>query len=68
MKAIITTDQKVYQLYLLQNSLTFMDARQIARKSDLDGTEFDEVIDLDPNSNVTDWVRDRIKSKTLENN
>jgi hypothetical protein len=68
MKAIITTDQKVYQLYLLQNSLTFMDARQIARKSDLDGTEFDEVIDLDPKSNVTDWVRDRIKSKTLENN
>lgn len=64
-KAIITTDQKVYQLYLLQNSLTFMDARQIARKSDLDGTEFDEVIDLDPKSNVTDWVRDRIKSKTL---
>jgi len=68
MKAIITTDQKVYQLYLLQNSLTFMDARQIARKSDLDGTEFDDVIDLDPKSNVTDWVRDRIKSKTLENN
>lgn len=66
MKAIITTDQKVYQLYLLQNSLTFMDARQIARKSDLDGTEFDEVIDLDPNSNVTDWVRDRIKSKLLQ--
>lgn len=66
MKAIITTDQKVYQLYLLQNSLTFMDARQIARKSDLDGTEFDEVIDLDPKSNVTDWVRDRIKSKTLQ--
>jgi len=67
-KAVITTDQKVYQLYLLQNSLTFMDARQIARKSDLDGTEFDEVIDLDPKSNVTDWVRDRIKSKTLEIN
>lgn len=64
--AVITTDQKVYQLYLLQNSLTFMDARQIARKSDLDGTEFDEVIDLDPKSNVTDWVRDRIKSKTLQ--
>jgi hypothetical protein len=68
MLAIITTDQKVYQLYLLQNSLTFMDARQIARKSDLDDTIYDDVIDLDPNSNVTDWVRDRIKSKTLENN
>ena len=66
MIAVLTTDQKVYQLYLLQNSLTFMDARQICRKSDLDGTEFDEVVDLDPKSNVTDWVRDRIKSKTLQ--
>ena len=68
MKAVITTDQKIYQLYLLQNSLTFMDARQIARKSDLDGTVYDDVIDLDPKQNVTDWVRVRIKSKTLENN
>jgi hypothetical protein len=68
MLAIITTDQKIYQLYLLQNSLTFMDARQICRKSDLDGTVYDDVIDLDQKSNVTDWVRDRIKSKTLENN
>ena len=67
MLAVITTDQKVYQLYLLQNSLTFMDARQIARKSDLDDTIYDDVIDLDPKQNVTDWVRDRIKSKTLEN-
>ena len=66
--AVITTDQKIYQLYLLQNSLTFMDARQICRKSDLDNTIYDDVIDLDPKSNVTDWVRDRIKSKTLENN
>jgi hypothetical protein len=45
-----------------------MDAKQIARKSDLDNTIYDDVIDLDPKSNVTDWVRDRIKSKTLENN
>jgi hypothetical protein len=66
MLAIITTDQKIYQLYLLQNSLTFMDARQICRKSDLDNTIYDDVIDLDPKQNVTDWVRDRIKSKTLE--
>jgi hypothetical protein len=66
--AVITTDQKVYQLYLLQNSLTFMDAKQIARKSDIDDTIYDDVVDLDPNQNVTDWVRDRIKSKTLENN
>ena len=63
MKAIITTDQKVYQLYLFQNSLTFKDARMIARKSDLDGTVFDEVIDLDPRENVTDWVRDRINRR-----
>ena len=68
MKAVITTDPKIYQLYLLQENLTFMDAKQIARKSDLDGTVYDDVIDLDPKSNVTDWVRVRIKSKTLENN
>ena len=66
MIAVITTDQKIYQLYLLQNSLTFMDARQICRKSDLDNTIYDNVIDLDPKSNVTDWVRDRIKSKLLQ--
>lgn len=63
MKAIITTDEKVYQLYLFQNSLTFKDARMIARKSDLDGTVFDEVIDLDPRENVTSWVRDRINRR-----
>jgi hypothetical protein len=68
MLAVLTTDQKIYQLYLLQENLTFMDAKQIARKSDLDNTIYDDVIDLDPKSNVTDWVRDRIKSKTLENN
>ena len=68
MKAIITTDQKVFQLYLLQENLTFADAKQIARKSDLDGTVYDDVIDLDTKQNVTNWVRDRIKSKTLENN
>lgn len=63
MKAIITTDEKVYQLYLFQNSLSFKDAKMIARKSDLDGTIFDEVIDLDPRGNVTDWVRDRINRR-----
>ena len=68
MIAVITTDPKIYQLYLLQENLTFMDAKQIARKSDLDGTVYDDVIDLDPKQNVTDWVRVRIKSKTLENN
>ncbi len=66
MKAIITTDKKVYQLYLRQNNLTPLNAKQIARKSDLDGTVYDEVIDLDPKCNVMDWVRDIIKSKVLE--
>jgi hypothetical protein len=66
MKAVITTDPKIYQLYLLQENLTFMDAKQICRKSDLDNTIYDDVIDLDPKSNVTDWVRERIKSKTLQ--
>jgi hypothetical protein len=66
MLAVITTDQKIFQLYLLQENLTFKDARQICRKSDLDTTIYDDVIDLDPKSNVTDWVRVRIKSKTLE--
>jgi hypothetical protein len=68
MIAVLTTDPKIYQLYLLQESLTFMDARQICRKSDLDNTIYDDIIDLDPKQNVTDWVRVRIKSKTLENN
>jgi hypothetical protein len=64
--AILTTDQKIFQLYLLQENLTFMDAKQIARKSDLDNTIYDDVIDLDPKQNVTDWVRERIKSKLLK--
>jgi hypothetical protein len=67
-KAVITTDKKVFNLYLQQENLTSFEARQICRKSDLDDTIYDDVIDLDPKSNVTDWVRDRIKSKTLENN
>jgi hypothetical protein len=66
--AVITTDQKIFQLYLLQENLTFKEARQICRKDDLDNTVYDDVIDLDPKQNVTDWVRVRIKSKTLENN
>jgi hypothetical protein len=68
MIAVLTTDKKIFQLYLMQENLTFKDARQICRKSDLDGAVYDDVIDLDPKSNVTDWVRDRIKTKTLENN
>jgi hypothetical protein len=64
--AVITTDQKIFQLYLLQENLTFKDARQICRKDDLDNTVYDDVIDLDPKSNVTDWVRERIKTKILK--
>jgi hypothetical protein len=66
--AVLTTDKKIFQLYLLQENLTFKEARQICRKDDLDNTVYDDIIDLDPKSNVTDWVRVRIKSKTLENN
>jgi hypothetical protein len=68
MIAVLSTDQKIFQLYLLQENLTFADARQICRKEDLDNTIYDDIIDLDPKSNVTDWVRVRIKSKILENN
>jgi hypothetical protein len=68
MIAVITTDQKVFNLYLQQENLSIKDARQICRKDDLDNTVYDDIIDLDPKSNVTDWVRVRIKSKTLENN
>jgi hypothetical protein len=66
MIAVLTTDPKIFQLYLLQENLTFADARQICRKFDLDTTIYDDIIDLDPKQNVTDWVRVRIKSKTLE--
>ncbi len=66
--AVLTTDPKVFQLYLLQENLTFKDARQICRKSDLDNTVYDFKVDLDPKSNVTDWVRSRINTKELENN
>jgi hypothetical protein len=68
MLAIITTDQKIFQLYLLQENLTFKEARQICRKEDLDNTVYDFKVDLDPKSNVTDWVRSRIITKELENN
>jgi hypothetical protein len=68
MIAVLTTDQKIFQLYLLQENLTFADARQICKKSDLDNTIYDDIIDLDPKSNVTDWVRSRIITKELENN
>ena len=61
--AIITTSTTDFNNYRNTHNIN---AKQIARKSDLDGTVFDEVIDLDPKCNVTDWVRDRIKSKVLE--
>jgi hypothetical protein len=68
MIAVITTDREIFKNYLLQENLTFKDARQICRKSDLDNTLYDFKVDLDPSSNVTDYVRSRINTKELENN
>lgn len=68
MIAVITTDREIFKSYLLQENLTFFDARQICRKSDLDNTVYDFKVDLDPKSNVTDYVRSRIITKDLEIN
>ena len=68
MIAVITTNREIFKNYLLQENLTFKDARQICRKSDLDNTVYDFKVDLDPKSNVTDYVRSRIITKELENN
>jgi hypothetical protein len=68
MLAVITTNREIFKNYLLQENLTFKEARQICRKSDLDNTVYDFKVDLDPKSNVTDWVRSRINVKELENN
>ncbi len=67
MIAVITTDREIFKSYLLQENLTFKDARQICRKSDLHNTVYDFKVDLDPKSNVTDYVRSRIITKELEN-
>ena len=67
MIAVITTNREIFKNYLLQENLTFSDARQICRKSDLDNTVYDFKVDLDPKSNVTDYVRSRINTKELEN-
>jgi hypothetical protein len=68
MIAVITTNREIFKSYLIQENLTFKDARQISKKSDLDNTVYDFKVDLDPKSNVTDWVRSRINTKELENN
>jgi hypothetical protein len=68
MIAIITTDKNVYDNFRMEHNIDARHSRQICRKSDLDGTVFDMVYDLDPLSNVTDWVREKIKVKNLENN
>jgi hypothetical protein len=68
MIAVITTDREIFKNYLLQENLTFKDARQICRKLDLNNTLYDFKVDLDPSSNVTDYVRSRINTKELENN
>jgi hypothetical protein len=67
MLAVITTNREIFKNYLLQENLTFKDARQICRKSDLDNTVYDFKVDLDPKSNVTDYVRSRIITKETEN-
>ena len=68
MIAILTTDKEVFNKFRMEHNIDARHARQICRKSDLDGTVYDMVYYLDPKQHVTDWVRDRIKSKTLENN
>ena len=68
MIAVITTDREIFKNFLIQENLTFKEARQICRKEDLDNTVYDFKVDLDPKSNVTDWVRSRINTKELENN
>ena len=68
MIAIITTDKGIYENFRMEHNIDARHARQICRKSDLDGTIFDMVYDLDPKQNVTDWVREKIKVKNLENN
>jgi hypothetical protein len=65
--AVITTDREIFKNFLIQENLTFKDARQICRKSDLDNTVYDFKVDLDPKSNVTDYVRSRIITKETEN-
>jgi hypothetical protein len=65
--AVITTDREIFKNFLIQENLTFKDARQICRKSDLDNTVYDFKVDLDPKSNVTDYVRSRIITKEIEN-
>jgi hypothetical protein len=67
MIAVITTDREIFKNFLIQEKLTFKDARQICRKSDLDNTVYDFKVDLDPKSNVTDYVRSRIITKETEN-
>ncbi len=64
MIAIITTDKQVYDNFRIKHNIDARHARQVCRKSDLDGTVFDEIIDLDPLNNVTEWVREKIKFKT----
>ena len=66
MIAIITTDKGIYENFRMEHNIDARHARQICRKSDLDGTIFDMLYDLDPKQNVTEWVREKIKVKNLE--
>ena len=65
MIAVFTTKKEIFNLYLHQENLKLNQAKQISRLSDIDGTIYDKVIDLDPLSNVTDYVRERVR--TVEN-
>ena len=67
MIAVITIDREIFKNFLIQENLTFKEARQICRKEDLDNTVYDFKVDLDPKSNVTDYVRSRIITKETEN-
>ena len=63
MIAILTTDKQVYENFRMEHNIDARHARQICRKSDLDGTVYDLLYDLDPKQNVTEWVREKIKVK-----
>jgi hypothetical protein len=65
MTAVLTTKKEIFNLYLHQENLKPNQAKQISRLSDIDSTIYDKVVDLDPLSNVTDYVRERVR--TVEN-
>ena len=65
MIAVLTTKKEIFELYLHQESLKPNQAKQICRLSDIDSTIYTGKVDLDPLSNVTDYVREKVR--TVEN-